>query len=300
MDVHEQAVERSADQGGVGTVRERAWVGGVSCCTARSGWRRPSRTGSFTRTWAAATPPGPSDLSGGDPARTVDPAEVLAGFLRALGSGAVRAPVVLPELAATFRTLLAGRRVLDVLDDAAGERQVRPLLPGTGHGSAVLIGSRTALPGLEETGLLCLDVLSASRTGELLARLTGQDRVAAEPDAAADIVRLCGGLPLAVRATSSRLGARHRWPLRVLADRMRDEATRLDELVCADLDVRAGLDGATARCRSRSAGSSGGSACWSAPTSPPGRPLRWLGRACPTRNASWTGSRTRICWSHWA
>ncbi len=161
VDVHEQAVERSADQGGVGTVRERAWVGGVSCCTARSGWRRPSRTGSFTRTWAAATPPGPSDLGGGDPARTVDPAEVLAGFLRALGSGAVRAPVVLPELAATFRTLLAGRRVLDVLDDAAGERQVRPLLPGTGHGSAVLIGSRTALPVLEETGLLRLDVFSA-------------------------------------------------------------------------------------------------------------------------------------------
>ncbi|MFF4779764.1 hypothetical protein [Streptomyces griseorubiginosus] len=163
---------------------------------------------------------------------------MLAGFLRALGSGPVRAPVVLPELAATFRTLLAGRRALDVLDDAAGERQVRPLLPGTGHGSAELIGSRTALPGLEETGLLRLDVLSASRTGELLARLTGPDRVAAEPDAAADIVRLCGGLPLAVRATSSRLGARHRWPLRVLAPRMRDEATRLDEPPCPRLRLR--------------------------------------------------------------
>ncbi|WP_309504831.1 BTAD domain-containing putative transcriptional regulator [Streptomyces sp. KM273126] len=181
-------------------------------------------------------------LGGGDPARAADPAEVLAGFLRALGLRPDQVPPSLPERSAAFRTLLAGRRVLVVLDDGAGEQQVRSLLPGAGRGSAVLVTSRRELPGLDAVERLGLDVLSTSRTVELLAELAGPGRAAAEPAAAAEIARLSGGLPLAVRIVGSRLAARSRWPLRALADRLRDEHARLDEMASGDLDVRAGME----------------------------------------------------------
>ncbi|MFM9593103.1 AfsR/SARP family transcriptional regulator [Streptomyces scabiei] len=193
---------------------------------------------------AAAFPDGQlhAGLGGGDPAGTADPAEVLAGFLRALGIGPGRIPPSLPERAAAFRTLLAGLRVLVVLDDATGEEQVRPLLPGAGSGSAVLISSRRALHGLDSVERVGLEVLSPAHALRLLARLAGADRAAAEPEAAAEIAQLSGGLPLALRIAGSRLGTRSAWPLGALAERLRDEHVRLDEMACGDLDVRAGIE----------------------------------------------------------
>ncbi|GAA4727990.1 AfsR/SARP family transcriptional regulator [Phytohabitans rumicis] len=166
--------------------------------------------------------------------------EVLGAFLRALGEPAAQLPESIEERAALFRSRTAGRRVLVVLDNAGSEAQIRPLLPAHA-GSAVLLTSRTALLGLEARCHLALDVLPPDDARRLLSRLVGDDRVAAEPDAAEEIVRLCGGLPLAIRTVGARLALRRRWPLSVLAGRLRDEHRRLDELVAGDLEVRASL-----------------------------------------------------------
>ncbi|MFJ1665053.1 AfsR/SARP family transcriptional regulator [Streptomyces bottropensis] len=193
---------------------------------------------------ASAFPDGQlhAGLGGGDPARAADPAEVLAGFLRALGVGPGQVPSALPERAAAFRTVLAGLRVLVVLDDAATEEQVRTLLPGAGSGSAVLISSRKALHGLDCVERVGLEVLDPTHAVQLLARLAGPARTTAEPEAAAEIAQLSGGLPLALRIAGSRLGTRSAWPLGALAERLRDEHVRLDEMASGDLDVRAGIE----------------------------------------------------------
>ncbi|QFR03055.1 tetratricopeptide repeat protein [Streptomyces phaeolivaceus] len=181
-------------------------------------------------------------LGGGDPTRPADPAEILAGFLRALGIGPGQIPSSLPERAAAFRTVLAGLKALVVLDDAAGEEQVRSLLPGASSRSAVLISSRKALHGLDSVERVGLEVLDPAHAVRLLARLAGSDRTTAEPEAAAEIAQLSGGLPLALRIAGSRLRTRSAWPLGALAERLRDEHARLDEMASGDLDVRAGIE----------------------------------------------------------
>ncbi|MFF5977997.1 BTAD domain-containing putative transcriptional regulator [Streptomyces olindensis] len=192
---------------------------------------------------AAAFPDGQlyAELCGADAAQAARPYRVLGGFLRALGVRPARLPASTAERAAAYRSLLAGRRVLVVLDDAAGEHQVRPLLPGAGAG-AVLVSSRRALPGLDATARVGLEGLDREQTLRLLGRLVGHGRLTAEATAAAEIARLCGGLPLAVQAVASRLRSGDRLRLRTLADRLRDDRHRLDELACGDLDVRARLE----------------------------------------------------------
>lgn len=178
-------------------------------------------------------------LHGSEPDRFSPPELVLAAFLRALGLPPAQLPDTLEERSGLFRSMVAGRRILVVLDDAADESQVRPLMPAH-PGAAVLATSRSSLAGLAHLPIVC-DLLPPSDSVALLARIAGADRVAAEPAAAAEIARLCGGLPLAVRIAGARLAARRGWPLTVLADRLRDEHRRLDELVAGDLEVRAGL-----------------------------------------------------------
>lgn len=170
----------------------------------------------------------------------LDPGEVLGRFLRALGVDGSAVPSSVEERAALYRSRLAGRRVLVVLDDAAGEAQVRPLLPGS-PGCAVLLTSRTWLAGLEGARLLHIDVLDTVSALELLGRIAGAGRVAAEPDAAAAIVAACGRLPLAVRIAGARLAARPHWPVGRMAALLADERNRLNELAYGDLDVRASL-----------------------------------------------------------
>ena len=173
-------------------------------------------------------------------AQALDPADVLAGFLRALGVEGAAIAEGLEERVQQFRTRLADRRVLVVLDNAADEAQVRPLLPAS-QGCAALVTSRTQLSGLEAAHPLCLDVLDPDQAVQLLAKLTGSGRVAAEPEAAAAIVRLCGWLPLAVRIAGARLASRPQWRLALLAERLADEHRRLDELTTGDLEVRASV-----------------------------------------------------------
>lgn len=164
--------------------------------------------------------------------------EVLGRFLRALGLDSSAVPPGTDERASLYRAELAGRRVLVVLDDAGAEEQVRPLLPGTA-GSAVLVTSRPSLLGLEGASTVHLDVLDPPASVELLGRIAGQDRVAAEPEAAARVAHACGHLPLALRIAGARLAAAPAGRLASLADVLADERRRLDELAAGDLAVRA-------------------------------------------------------------
>ncbi|MEU9887165.1 BTAD domain-containing putative transcriptional regulator [Sphaerisporangium sp. NPDC051011] len=168
------------------------------------------------------------------------PLEVLGRFLRALGVQPAAIPDTLQERVDTYRSLLAGRRLLVVLDDAGTEQQVRPVLPGS-HTCAVLITARRRLVGLDGMSLSDLGVLDTHGAVDLLGRIAGRERVYAEHDAAERIVRLCGHLPLALRTAGARLAARPHWSLATLATRLGDERRRLDELTAGDLEVRASV-----------------------------------------------------------
>ncbi|MEU7574938.1 tetratricopeptide repeat protein [Micromonospora sp. NPDC049240] len=170
--------------------------------------------------------------------RPVDPADVLAQFLRALGRPAPPPGGDLDERVHLYRSALADRRVLVLLDDAAGEGQVRPLLP-SGAGCAALVTSRTPLAGLVGARHLPLDVLDAQAAVTLLLTAAGRDRARVDPADAAAVVRLCGRLPLAVRVAGARLATRPHWTLAAFAGRLADSRRRLDELRAGDLDVRA-------------------------------------------------------------
>ncbi|MFF5762263.1 BTAD domain-containing putative transcriptional regulator [Streptomyces tanashiensis] len=162
-----------------------------------------------------------ADLRGADPTPR-EPAAVLAEFLRALGTAAEDVPPGTAERSACYRSVLTGRRVLVVLDNAAGPEQVEPLLPGSAD-CAVLVTSRTRLPGLAGAHHLRVDPLPADEAAELFTRIAGPDRVAAEPGLAEEIVAACGRLPLAVRIAASRLAADPGLTLAALSEGLRDE-----------------------------------------------------------------------------
>ncbi|GIF20390.1 DNA-binding SARP family transcriptional activator [Actinoplanes tereljensis] len=137
----------------------------------------------------------------------LQPIEALSGFLQAVGVTAEQMPNEPEQAAAMYRTLLAGRRMLVVLDNASSVEQVRPLLPG-GAGSVVLITSRDTLGGLvarDGAEHLRLGVLDPREAEALLARVLGAERVAAEPAAVAELARLCAYLPLALRIAAANL-----------------------------------------------------------------------------------------------
>ncbi|WP_049575211.1 AfsR/SARP family transcriptional regulator [Nonomuraea sp. SBT364] len=168
------------------------------------------------------------------------PSAVLEDLLRSLGCPDGSVPPTLDERVRLYRRLTSGRRLLLVLDDAADETQVRPLLP-TGAGSVTLVTSRSPLAGLEAARAYELGVLEPGEALEMLAGVAGRERVAAEPEAAREIVRLCGGLPLALRIAGSRLARKSGWTVAHLAGRLGDERRRLDELSAGDLAVRGSL-----------------------------------------------------------
>lgn len=176
----------------------------------------------------------------GAQASPLDPGDVLARFLRALGVDNRAIPHDLAERTELYRSRVAGRRVLVVLDNAASEEQIRPLLPGAPT-CAVLITSRARLTGVEGARWIDLEVFSPGEAIELLAVVADDGRVAAQRSDAAEIVRLCGGLPLAVRVAGARLTARPTWRLAHLARMLGDERQRLDRLATGDLEVRASL-----------------------------------------------------------
>jgi len=168
----------------------------------------------------------------------VAPIAALGRFLRALGVPPSDIPTTVEEASERFRTLAASRRLLVVLDNAAGAAQVRPLLPGSPT-CAVLVTSRQVLATLDGAVHMHLDVLPTAEALALLERLAGPERVAAEPEAAERIASLCGRLPLALRIAGARLAARPNWPVGTLAERLAHTQRRLDELQLDDLGVRA-------------------------------------------------------------
>ncbi|MGA5639509.1 ATP-binding protein [Streptomyces cinereoruber] len=177
------------------------------------------------------------DLRGtrADPA---EPREVLGTLLRACGVAEAAVPQDTGGRADLFRTVVEDRRVLLLLDDAADEEQIRPLLPATGS-ALTLVTSRNALTGLEGAHRLALGLLRREESVALLGRIIGPDRVAAEAQAARDLTDLCGQLPLAVRIAAQRLAARPQERLAKLAALLADEERRLDVLRAGDLQVRA-------------------------------------------------------------
>ncbi|SDC95625.1 AfsR/SARP family transcriptional regulator [Streptomyces prasinopilosus] len=177
------------------------------------------------------------DLQGAG-SRAAEPETVLGSFLRALGTPDSAVPDSLEERAALYRSLLDGRRVLVLLDNARDAAQVRPLLPGT-EGCAALVTSRVRMVDLAGAHLVDLDVMSPDEALALFTRIVGEERVASERTAALDVVAACGFLPLAIRIAASRLAARRTWTVSVLAAKLADERSRLDELRAGDLAVKA-------------------------------------------------------------
>lgn len=173
--------------------------------------------------------------------RPVTSEATLARFLRALGTAASDVPAEPAEQAAQYRSLLAGRRVLVVLDDVTAEQQVRALLPGD-PSCLVLVTSRNPLPALPSALSYPLRLLDPAESLDLLSHIAGADRVAADPEAATRIVELCGRLPLALRIAAARLGSRPDWTPRHLVTRLSDIRHRLRELRVGDLDVRASFE----------------------------------------------------------
>lgn len=160
-----------------------------------------------------------------------DPA--LRSLLTALDVPSERVPREgVEQLAACWRSELARRRAVVVLDNAADAEHVRPLLPGAGP-SVVLITSRNRLVGLDEVPPVSLDVLSPEESAELLARASGESagpdgRLAREPEAAAEVLRLCGHLPLALRLAAARLRHRPGWTVGILVERMAQGTDEFD------------------------------------------------------------------------
>ncbi|NEA64645.1 BTAD domain-containing putative transcriptional regulator [Streptomyces sp. SID12488] len=228
--VLESASSASSEQGRVMAVSALAGIGGVGKTTLAVHVAHQARS---------AFPDGQLyiDLQGAG-TQAAEPETVLGAFLRALGTASSAIPDSLEERAALYRSVLDGRRVLVLLDNARDAAQVRPLLPGT-EGCAALVTSRVRMVDLAGAHLVDLDVMSPEEALQLFTKIVGEERVAAERKAALDVVAACGFLPLAIRIAASRLSARRTWTVSVLAEKLGDERRRLDELQAGDLAVKA-------------------------------------------------------------
>ncbi|MGW0824734.1 BTAD domain-containing putative transcriptional regulator [Streptomyces sp. NPDC002845] len=191
-----------------------------------------------------------ADLEGST-GHLAQPEEVLTRLLVGLGVPDVAVPKTMANRISLFRSLVADRRMLIVLDDAMNAAQVRPLIPGSG-GSRVIVTSRHRLADLEGAHGVALDALDEDASLELLERITGRRRIDAERSAARRLVVACAGMPLALRIVGCRLRARPRRSLGALAHRLLEQRRLLDELHLGDLTVRTGLDAGYATLRDRS------------------------------------------------
>ena len=184
------------------------------------------------------------NLRGFDPSGdAMEPAEAIRGFLDALQVPGPQIPSSLEAQAGLYRTLLAGKRMLVLLDNARDSEQVRPLLPGV-PGGLVVVTSRNQLAGLVAANgaqPLALDLLTRDEARHLLAHRLGYDRVAAEPDATDEIIARCAHLPLALAIVAARAVTHPTHPLATLADQLRESDDGLGPLVAEDpaTDVRA-------------------------------------------------------------
>ncbi|MYU05582.1 tetratricopeptide repeat protein [Streptomyces sp. SID8366] len=180
------------------------------------------------------------NLRGFDPEfPPADPSAVLEAFLRQLGVAAQQIPESRDERAAMYRDRMRDRRAVVLLDNAATEDQVRDLIPA-GPACLVLITSRRTLAGLDGATPHLIDTFTDTEALDLLTRIAGHDRVAAEPEAAARVIDYCDRLPLALALTAARLRSRPAWSLAELADRMR--ARRLEAISAGGRAIRPVFD----------------------------------------------------------
>ncbi len=165
---------------------------------------------------------------------------VLERFLRALGVGGNAMPDDDEERGELYRSRVANKKVLVVLDGAVDEDQVIPLLPA-GQGCAVIVTSRARLSGLPGAHQLDVDVFDMNLSLKMLTAIVGAERLEAEPEATLELVSLCGGLPLAIRIAAARLASRPHWRIDVLVARLRNGVRRLDELSYRGLVLRSNI-----------------------------------------------------------
>ncbi len=184
------------------------------------------------------------NLRGFDPSdAALDPSQAVHGFLDAFGVPATRIPQDLGAQSALFRSMVADKRVLIVLDNAREAEQVRPLLPGS-PGCLTVVTSRDQLTGLiaaDGAVPLALDLLSAADARQLLIRRLGTNRVAAEPEAVDRIITTCARLPLALAIAAARAASRPNFPLAAIVTELREASSALDPFDGGDraTDVRA-------------------------------------------------------------
>lgn len=194
-----------------------------------------------------------ADLRGFDPGGPRQPGDVLGEFLVALGAVPDTLPAEPGARSARYRELLAGRRMLIVLDDVADHRQLAPLLPGrsaNGTGPVTVVTSRSRLRSVlvhEDALPLPLGPLTAEDAGALLALTLGPERPAADPEAAAELAERCDRLPLALRLAAARLAARPDWSLGDLAAELADERTGLTALAGTDDNTDGNTDHGSGR-----------------------------------------------------
>ncbi|BFU45613.1 class III lanthionine synthetase LanKC [Krasilnikovia sp. MM14-A1004] len=180
------------------------------------------------------------NLRGMDPNEPVEAFEALGRFLRALGVTGLALPDDLDQRAELYRDLLANRRVLVLLDNAAGDDQASALIPGSPT-CGVIINSRRRIGATLGAAVLNLDVLDFEQSLSLLSRVVGDRRISAEPEASAALVQRCGQLPLALRIGGAKLAAKPHWNIAKIVRLLADERGRLDYLTHGNLDVRASI-----------------------------------------------------------
>lgn len=174
----------------------------------------------------------------GAPHESLRPQRALHQLLRAVGAADGELPDELRELVTAWRAATSSLRLLLVVDDARSAEQVRPLLPA-GPGSRVLVAGRQRLPGLDADRRVTVEPLATGEAVTLLTRLLGEARAGQEPEAAQELARRCGGLPLALRIAGARLQNRPSWTVAHLVGRMSGDERRLGELRAEDRSVEA-------------------------------------------------------------
>ncbi|MGX7827405.1 NB-ARC domain-containing protein [Actinokineospora sp. 24-640] len=233
-----------------------------------------------------------ANLRGYDPGPRASPDQVLDSFLRALGVPAAELPADLDDRAALYRSLLAGRRTLIILDNAATVGQVRPLLPGTA-GCLVLVTSRSHLSGLvfrEGAHRVSLGVLTEAEAMSLLRTVIADYRADAESGELAELARLCARLPLALRVAAGRAVRRPRTPMAELIEDLRGESGLWDALSTDDEDEADAVRSVFAwsyRALPEDAARSGSWASTRRRSSAPRRSRRWRTSPPPTRVSGW-------------
>ena len=173
--------------------------------------------------------------------RPVDPADALASLLLTAGVAAAHIPPGLEARTALWRDRLAARQLLLILDDAADSEQVRPLLPGSG-GSLVLVTSRRHLSALEDATVISLDTLPPGQAAALLVRLAGRPGLSAGDPGVAEIIGLCGFLPLAIGMVARQLRHHPAWSAASRARELAAAVDRLELLATENVSVGAAFD----------------------------------------------------------